>query len=248
MNKICFLDQFPVEIIHNLFNYFSTLEILFKFSNVSNYINNTLQSYPAYKLDFRSIELSDFNYICHHIQPKQVISLILSDDDDTGGQSELFLSRFSIEQFTRLRALSFIKIDGTSLQTILSNVLSLKQLRSFSMGIETRFDISEATRYDDMAKLKSFLQDIFIELLPQLNKLDLDRMTDFTAIQLPNLCQLNLTRCTFDEFQIILSNATKLRSFDVRFNEDLLNFSFFLPFNQLIRLRLSIKSKLYRFI
>ncbi len=52
--------------------------------------------YAAYRMDFKSIRRADFNFVCRRIRPEQVISLILSDDNDTLGQTELFLVSFSI--------------------------------------------------------------------------------------------------------------------------------------------------------
>lgn len=207
MNKICFLDQFPVELIHNLFDYFSISEILFSFSNVSDYINNILQFYPINQLDLQSIQLSDFNYVCHRIQPEQVISLTLSDNDDTAGQSDIFLSRFQIEQFIRLQPLSFKTIDITSLQTILKNVMNLKHLHSLSMDTEKIIYESAKTSFYykfEVNTIESFLRNIFLELFPRLKKLYLNKITDYISIPYPNLRQLKLTECNFQEFRAIL--------------------------------------------
>ncbi|CAF1117819.1 unnamed protein product [Rotaria sordida] len=87
-------------------------EILFTFSYISDYVNEVLLSYLDYRLDFKSIQKSDFDLVCHRIRPDQVVSLTISDDIDTPGQSELFLSHFQIEQFTRLQSFTLIQIES----------------------------------------------------------------------------------------------------------------------------------------
>ncbi|CAF1366025.1 unnamed protein product [Adineta steineri] len=77
-----------------------------------------LSAYQGYQLSFKSISRAQFDLICTHIKPDQVISLILSDSDDTPGQSELFFSRFQITDFTRTRMLKLINIGSASLEDI----------------------------------------------------------------------------------------------------------------------------------
>jgi hypothetical protein len=132
MSDYCVCDRLPAELLHTLFNYFSASELLFTFHNVSDYVDVTLQSYPAYQLDFQSISKSHFRRICRHVQLEQVISLVLSDGDDTPGLSEVFFSRFRIEQFIRLRSLTLIAIEFNSLESIFANLSQLHELRSFS--------------------------------------------------------------------------------------------------------------------
>jgi hypothetical protein len=52
MEQICFFDLLLVELIHNLFNNFSEYEIIFSFSNVSDYANDILKSYSTFRLGF----------------------------------------------------------------------------------------------------------------------------------------------------------------------------------------------------
>ena len=93
----------PCGITANFIYFFLTHEILLTFSGVSDYIDAILLSYSAYRLDFRSIQRVHFYLICHRIHPEQVITLTLSDDDDKPGRSELFLSRFRIEQLVTVK-------------------------------------------------------------------------------------------------------------------------------------------------
>jgi phage-related holin len=83
-------DQLPAELLHTLFTYFFASELFLTFYNINDYVNATLQSYSIYQLDLKS----HFRRICRYVHPEQVISLILSDSNDTPGLSELFFSRF----------------------------------------------------------------------------------------------------------------------------------------------------------
>lgn len=98
--KICFFDLLPVELLHSIFIYFSAQDILYSFLNASDRLNAILPAYPSYRLNLKSITKVDFDLICSHIKPDPVLSLTLSDADDTPGESELFFSHFHIEQFT----------------------------------------------------------------------------------------------------------------------------------------------------
>ncbi|CAM4775390.1 unnamed protein product [Rotaria magnacalcarata] len=107
----CCLDQLPIEIFHQIFYHLWAHEILYSFHTINDYLNNIITHYDNYLINFESIRKSDFDHVCRHIRPNQVISLVLSDATETPNQFELFQSFFSIEQFTRLRALKLIDLN-----------------------------------------------------------------------------------------------------------------------------------------
>jgi hypothetical protein len=114
MSYICFFDLIPVELLDTIVTYFFAHEILHSFSDVSDHVNALLLIYSTYRLNFQSIQISDFNLICHRIRPEKVIYLKLSDDNNTPGLSEHFFSKFQIEQFAQLRSLTLSEIELTS--------------------------------------------------------------------------------------------------------------------------------------
>ena len=136
----CRLDLFPVELVHHLLNYFSSHEILRTFSDVSSYLDAVLLAYPYYRVNFKSILRTDFDLVCRRISPNQVISLTLSDDRNTPGQIRLFLSRFRIDEFTRLRSLTLIDVGAEFWEPIVSKLAQLPRLRSFSFVTPTTDD------------------------------------------------------------------------------------------------------------
>lgn len=249
MPKYCLLDLFPVELLHVLFTYFLAHELLFTFSDVNDYVNDVLLSYSAHRLDFKSIKKTHFDLICRHVQPEQVISLTLSDDDDTPGQSELFLSRFRIEGFTQLRSLTLIKIEFESVIPLLLNLYKLKHLRYFSFDVRTvryKHSIEIRDYSNESAKLNSLLIVTYHQLLHQLSRLhlnDLPILGLITTQRFQYLRHLTFETNSFMELEIVFKDIPQLQSLDLRLNMKRSNFLFLLPCNQLIRLKLIIDSK-----
>jgi hypothetical protein len=209
-------DLLSVKILHTLFTYFLAHEILFSFSGVSDHVDTILLSYFAHRLDLKSIRRADFDFLLHRIRPEQVISLTLSDDNDTPGQTELFLSRFRIEQFTHLRSLTLINIEFISLEAIFSNMDKLKQLKVLSFTDYT---------------------------ITQLNRLDFSDGTNLTKIPLTNLRYLKLERCFIDDLRVIFQHAPGLKSLDICLNLEKPNLEMNLTTTRLSRLKLEIRGE-----
>ena len=107
--------------------------MIFSLLNLSPYLNDMIRSYSNYRLNLKSIGRSEFDLICEKINPDQVNELILSDDKDTPGQSQLFLSFFQINQFRNLQSLILIEIEEKSLKMMIKYLNQLKHLRSLSL-------------------------------------------------------------------------------------------------------------------
>lgn len=140
MTSNCFFDQLPAELVYSVFSYLWAHEILVAFFGVSDRVNAILLAYRTHRLNFRSIEKDRFDLICKCIRPEQVIALALSDENDTPAQSELFFSRFRIEQFTQLQALTLQNLEYPSLQRTLPDVYKLKLLRTLTFIDTVRSD------------------------------------------------------------------------------------------------------------
>ena len=105
------LDNLPVELIYSIFDQLDTYTIFTSLYNVCTRLNSIIHVYDQYKLNFKSISLADFHYICSLIRPEQIISLTLSDGNDNVGSVELFLKNFRIDSMKRLRSLTLVNID-----------------------------------------------------------------------------------------------------------------------------------------
>ena len=239
MQRSCLLDFLPIELLHNLFAYFVTNEVLFSFSDVSEYLNGAVLSYVTRHPNFKSIRRSFFDVICCHLIPEQVISLTLSDNDDTPAQSELFFSRFSFEQFTQLRSLALINIEFQTLQDILSNLHQLERLRSLSFD-----DESSIYRYPDtIDRTYVNLLEVYSLVVPQLTRLHLNSGAVLISIPAPYLTHLKLDQCSLRKLERIFQNAPELKSLNVCLDNVALVYGQHLQCNQLTRLDLRIESK-----
>ncbi|CAF4305233.1 unnamed protein product [Rotaria sp. Silwood2] len=243
MHHRCFFDLLPAELLHILFNYFSGHEILISFYGLSDYMNAILQSYSAYKLNFKSISRYNFDLICRNIRPEQVISLILCDSDDTSGESELFFSYFQIEQFIRLQSLTLIIIEFKSLDFIFYNLSKLNQLRSFSFDASTIRHIygpMDLNSGNKLRQINSMLIHTYAQILPQLKFLNLNGGWVLESIQLSNLQRLKLGSCSIDKLETITHLAPQLKSLDVCINFGEMNFQSIILPTRLTRLNLQI--------
>ncbi len=109
----------PVEILYHIIDYLDTPVIILSLSNVCTYFRAISNTYNRYRLDFNSISKPDFHRICRLIEPENILSLTLSDDNKTPGQIRLFLSLFNIDQFTRLFSLTLLGVNNDDLSRIL---------------------------------------------------------------------------------------------------------------------------------
>ncbi len=109
----------PVEILYHIIDYLDTPIIILSLSNVCTYFRAISNTYNRYRLDFNSISKPDFHRICRLIEPENILSLTLSDDNKTPGQIRLFLSLFNIDQFTRLFSLTLLGVNNDDLSRIL---------------------------------------------------------------------------------------------------------------------------------
>ncbi len=237
----CLLDILPVELIHHLLNHFSAHEILYTFTNVSSYIDDVLLKYSNYCVNFKSVTRKEFESVCQRIKPDQVVSLTLSDDEYTPGLVELFLFRFEINQFTRLRSLTLVEVGPDFWEPIMTKLIDLKNLRSFIYDSSGSNDSSASKIcYDDTVKLDKRLFDIYGPVLPQLNRLKLSHGDFLSSVQFPYLRHLIIQKCKANIMKHICCAAPQLKSLEADLQCDRSNPEFTFPFDQLTRLVLRI--------
>ena len=228
MPSCCLLDRLPVELFHDVFEYFWAHEILQSFSNVSEHLDDVLHSYSSHRVNLQYILRKNFDLICESIRPDQVISLRLSDEK-TIAQSEIFFSRFQLEQFTQLQSLTLVKIEEKILTAIFHGLTNLPHLRSLILK-----------RPESMDQLN-----ITYELLSQLNRLHLDKYHSYDDKSFPNLAHLKLSyEYSLDKIQIMCKQATNLKSLNVIiFMNTLVTQEFLLPLRQLTYLTLKVQNR-----
>ena len=238
MSNFCLLNRFPVEIFYVLFDYFVVHELFLIFANISDYIDSIIHSYPNHRLHLRSIRKSQFDLLCSRIRPEHVISLVLSDADDTSGLSTAFLSCYRLEQFTRLQSLNLIDIEYDSLQSILSDLDKLDALRAFSLNEQSiRYPYPRGVRPESF-----HFTDAQIGTLSSMYRLRLDQATTLASRSFSHLRQLEVHRCFPSELKMILQSASQLRSLTVCLNLRSVGLNIAIPQNRLIELRIEIQS------
>lgn len=223
------LNILPVELFHHIFSYLSAHEIYDAFTNLNSYLDAVLTTYSHNRVNFKSISLNHFNLICQHLIPAQVIALTVSDDEDTPGLTSLFLTRFQIHQFIRLQALRLIGIEPKFLETIVSQMVTLKHIRSFCQqhadgnALDLPW-VSNQPNYDPLQH-ERLLLNIYAPILPQISQLKLWYGHLSTTIEFSRLRHLVLGQTTIDTIKHIASTAPQLQSletilpFDIRSTE-----------------------------
>jgi hypothetical protein len=105
-------ELLPNEIILDLFEYFSFIHLFHGFFDLNTRFKKLLcQQFRQFHLDFRLLSKTNFDQICQNYVPSvidRILSLHLSNDDDTPQQIEFFLSRTDcqLRQFIHLQSIS----------------------------------------------------------------------------------------------------------------------------------------------
>lgn len=138
------LQILPVEILHHILDNVDAQTILFSFRNTCRQFRAVVNTYTRYTLNLQSISKPDFDLVCHWIEPSRVVSLTLSESEETFDQIKLFLSHFNLRQFNRLRSLSLFINEEEQLKTIVER-FNIRSLKSFSLKIERSDDRRKTT-------------------------------------------------------------------------------------------------------
>ena len=91
-------------------------------------------TYNRYIFDFKSISKPTFHLLCRLINPQNIISLTLCDNEYTPNQVALFISLVRLQQMTRLHSMTFLGIEEFQLNKILKHI-NRTSFTSFSLNI-----------------------------------------------------------------------------------------------------------------
>ena len=107
------LEFLSTELLFEVFEYLLPVDLFRSFSHLNGRFDAIVRSYP-FRLNCRSLSRSNFDFICRHIQPSQVIALSLSDET-MPDQVHLFLEHFPNFQreFSSLRSMALIESETT---------------------------------------------------------------------------------------------------------------------------------------
>ncbi|CAF4249599.1 unnamed protein product, partial [Rotaria sp. Silwood2] len=135
------LESFSTELLFDIFEYLSPYDLFRSFINLTDRFNTIVYSYPLH-LNFRSISQLEFNYICCHLQPKQVITIIFSDET-IPHQVEIFEEHFPLfkHQFIHLQSVTFIEIFSYTID--LPESVKCLELRKYDIYKNIPFDFDK---------------------------------------------------------------------------------------------------------
>ena len=205
----------PNELIYCILDYLDVQSILISLRSVCTQLRKVTHFHERYVLDLRSISKFDFHLLCNLIRPENVISLILSDDEETSGQIKLFLSVFDVCQFTRLRTLSLFLTDDEHLDTFLKHATNCSLI-----SLSIKRPCIPTHRNTTLNLLSSIMtQSTLRKLTCTIDLLSTDRF------KWPYRCtveHLILDRCTRQQFYIIIQRLSNLGTIVMRsFNLDI---------------------------
>ncbi|CAF4821371.1 unnamed protein product [Rotaria socialis] len=133
------LESLPNEILLDLFEYFSIIQLLRDFNGLNFRLNQLLFVHASvYHLDFRSICRDDCKILCHqHLQAiiDRASSLRLSDDNDDNPQQINVLPEFNMD---------IIDISYKSTYLYNDNSGSCQQVRNFMYESSTSIDMTRS--------------------------------------------------------------------------------------------------------
>lgn len=182
------IELLSTEVFFEIFDYLTPFDTLHAFINLTQRFNAILGLYPL-RLDFQSISRAKFDFICRHVQPRQVTAIILSDER-MPHQCELFkryFPRFQ-SQFVRLKTMKF---NNTS--TILPYLPSCLS----SLSIETYLKVS---------RTDSLVAEVLIQHAPSLTHLRVEGCYVFRSLTRPlsSLTHLTVDYCILSHFHCLI--------------------------------------------
>ncbi|CAM2724474.1 unnamed protein product [Rotaria socialis] len=127
-------ETLPVEIVHRIFDYLPTETIVSSIRYVCKRFYSIISGYNNYEVDFRYMARSDLCSMARIIDPKNIISVTLSDEIQTPGQIRLFLTHFQIDQFIRLRSLTLVKVNCKDIDQFQKHIIKC-QLTTLSITL-----------------------------------------------------------------------------------------------------------------
>ncbi|CAF1504795.1 unnamed protein product [Rotaria sordida] len=164
-NLISSIESFSNEILFEIFEYLSPYELFQSFINLNYRINNIVHSYPLH-LDFSLISRLEFDYICLNLQPKQVISLILSDEI-IPRQIKLFKEYFPLFQYEFIHLQSIILIEIFYDTIILPESVKYLEIRKYDAYKNVDYNFKPLIK--QQAKFLTHLKIHRIDILKSIN-------------------------------------------------------------------------------
>jgi hypothetical protein len=146
------LELLPNEVLLELFRYMDDTHLLCRFYNLNSRFNSLLFDHTKdFHLNFKSISRDNFDLICRwHLSRiiDRVVSLHLSNDDDTPCQIDLFLfNGVKLRQFTHLKSFALCNFGcSNTFNRILSDLPKLRHLKYLKID-HVQFNINNKSEF-----------------------------------------------------------------------------------------------------
>jgi hypothetical protein len=206
------LLELPVELLHWIFNYLDIQTILYTVRSVCTQLDAVVKTYNRFSINFSLFCGSNSRPIPDFIEPKNIISLILANNDEIKpSQIDLFTSLFQPDQFTQLQSLALIEIHGALLDKFFQHMI-IHPLLSFSITLRHQ---SATQTHSILDLLSSTIEQSGLRNLG-LNISHAELLTDdrFPLVK-KTLRHLTISGCTGQEYHQILCSCVHLRTFVV---------------------------------
>lgn len=204
-----FLEALPIEILYRIYDELDAETILFSMRCVSKKFYLITSNYDRYELDFCYVSRSSIPAMARLIDPKNVISLKLSDEERTNGQIELFLSYFPIEEFLRLQTLTLHYVNDEDMDKF-HKCVKKYYLRKMSVSF---------SEYESNNAKKFLTTTLLCNTLHTLELLDGDDV--ITGMRWPNRSKVESIiihgKCNWDIAYFIISHSPYLRKLVLKY-------------------------------
>ena len=196
----------PVEVVYRILDQLDTKDILFSFRNVCRYFHGISNTYNRYTIKFVGATCKiDIKRICRIVRPSNVVNFFVSYP--WIDIIEFFFSVIDIDQFTRLRSLDLWYLRDYDLNKMMHYFSTVSTLTSLSLKMPTINFLSG----DTLDYLSLIIGRLSVQKL--LLHVDIFTMNEFSW---PNQCtieQLDIHKCTHQQFCRILDHSPLLRIF-----------------------------------
>ncbi|UJR17991.1 hypothetical protein I4U23_004892 [Adineta vaga] len=199
----------PNEIIYHCFDYLSFYEIQQSFRNLNIRFTHLITiHWSSIQID-SDVRKLQFECLLSNLNPTQIKSLHLSENDDQRHYVLQFLSRFPIETLKNLRSLKLNKLSQQSFHLIISNLHQLHKLSNLII-----LDIPEDN--DEF-----LFEHLFSNQNPILKSLTLDGILycDTTTIYSLSNIEILALNCYVDNVHHFLERTPKLKKLNLNLYE-----------------------------
>ena len=128
------MENLPVEIFYQIFDYLQIETIFFTIRPVSRSFQSIVLNYDRWNFHLKIASKAQFDVLCRFIPPQNIRSLTLYNNEQTPDQISTFLQQVRLRQLTQLHSIDLDGIDEFQLNYLCKRI-NLNLLRSFSIRI-----------------------------------------------------------------------------------------------------------------